>query len=494
MTPSRLSACLLVTCLAGLPALAQDSPMVGLVVEPGCSTAVDLLAVGGELYATKADGGVHTDWQFDVSAKGGPLVGLVPGDIAGGTYQVLENWNRITSPTHVAFALVTFPGGGLYVDSGFTNGYNYVGSGLVQQVGDSHAALPATAGVVLPGGLGSWTADLGGGPVSYPIEDFGSVRVAFAPLAELAGADLGGCGLGGAAADPATGAGLIVGYNAYRLADAGAVPTPAELGDPANWAGFLPYLPGVDGSDTPAAVFDPDGVPYSGDEVIEMLDGPQNQDGSPRVNGSPPDPSGLVGYWYAFQPVVAGDLADWAAVSLTNLSPADYTVDLDGDGAADAIDLDPLAGNGPEFLSPQSPRGFGGLGLTNGGVALLSRPVFAMPLACTPADPRLTEVNDLRVSRLGGSDVQVDWQDRSGDIGPGTTYQLASDFLRNARAALAADAPCSAVGLTSNGALDTTPVRDECVYFLARAVDPCAPAPDEAWGRDSLGVARPACR
>ena len=490
----RPSSVLILSCLAALSAAAQDSPTVGLVVLPGCTSLIDVPGGGGELYAVKAAGLKHVDWQVEAGAKGGPWVGMLPGDLEGGSYQVLDNWNRITSPTDAAFVFITFPDGGLYVDSGYTNAYNYVGFGLVQQVGDSPSALPGNAGVVLPGTSAGWFADLGSGPIAFPQSTVGGVKLAFAPIAEVNTVDVGGCGTGGAAVDPSSGAGLIVGYNAYRMPDTGTTPTPAELGDPANWMAFLPFGPGLDTSNSLVTSVDPDSLPYSGDEVMILHDAPTNGDGSPRLDGTPPDSSGLVGYWYAFQPVVAGDVADWSALSLTNLPPADYTVDLDGDGLIDGVDFDRGAGNGPEFRSPQAEAGHGGLGLTNAGLPLLSRPVYGIPQGCPLIDPLLFEIDDVTVTRVGASDVRVDWSDRSVDIGPGTSYEVASDLVSTMHARGSADAACTAIGLTSTTEGDARLVTDDCWYYLVRAVDPCAATPDDSWGRNSLSAARPACR
>lgn len=490
----RLFTTILLAGLLAPPLRAQDSPTVGLVSGPGCTSLVDIQGGGGELYAMKADGFSHSDWQMETSPKGGPTVGMLPGDVEGGSYQVLDNWNRVTSATDTAFVLVTFPDGGLYVDSGKTDGYNYVGSGLVSRVGDSPAALSGNAGITLPGTSAGWFADLGAGPVAFPQSTLGGVRVAFAPIPELNAADLGGCGLGGAAADPASGAGLIVGYNVFRVVDAGLTPTPAELGDTVNWVAYLPLSYGADTSNTLVTLVDPDAAPYTGDEVMVFHDAPVHGDGSPRSDGTPPDPSGLVGNWYAFQPVVAGDVSDWLAISLTNLPPADHAADLDGDGLVDAVDLDPGAGNGPEFISPQAESGHGGLGLTNAGLPLLSAPVYGLPLACPSLDPLVFEINDVTVSLSGPSDVEVRWSDRSVDIGPGTSYQVASDLVSTMHQRGTADAACTAVNLTSTSHADARPVTDDCWYYLVRAVDPCSVTPDDTWGRNSRAIPRPACR
>ena len=53
---------------------------------------------------------------------------------------------------------------------------------------------------------------------------------------------------------------------------------------------------------------------------------------------------------------------------------------------------------------------------------------------------------------------------------------------------------CAAVGLTSTTHADASPVTDDCLYYIVRAIDPCAATPDDTWGYDSFSTARPACR
>jgi hypothetical protein len=489
---NRPSIALVLAALA-LPAGAQDSPTVGVVVEGDCSTERDVLATGGELYAVKLDGFGHDDWQADATAKGGPRVGLVDGDVAGGTFQVLDNWSRPTHPSHAAFVLVTFPDGRLHLDSGATDGFNFLGSARVQQVGDSPAALPAGAGVVLPGTRDPWTADLGGGPVAFPRPTPGGVEIAFAPLAELSAVDVGGCTLGGAVPDPTSGAGLVIGYNAYRIPDAGTVPTPAEIGDPARWVAFLPFGFGLAVSSSLAALHDPDAQPYSGDEVVVFHDGRLHGDGSPRSESPAPDPTGATSYWYAFQPVVEGRLDAWTSVSLAGGVPTDLTMDVDGDGLPDAVDFDPGFANGPELVSPQAEAGFRGLGLTNGGLPLLSRPVLGTPGPCLARAASDYSVDDLRVRVEWPGQARLSWSDRVAVVGPGTTYDVASDRLSVLWAARAADAKCVARGLAGTELVDPRPAPGDGWYYLVRAVDPCAATPDEAWGADSFGRPRPSC-
>ena len=76
----------------------------------------------------------------------------------------------------------------------------------------------------------------------------------------------------------------------------------------------------------------------------------------------------------------------------------------------------------------------------------------------------------------------------------GGRRQVASDLVSTMHARGSADAACMAIGLTSTTQADARPVTDDCWYYLVRAIDPCSATPDDTWGRNSLGVARPACR
>src|SRR6185369_3287425 len=120
----------------------------------------------------------------------------------------------------------------------------------------------------------------------------------------------------------------------------------------------------------------PDGVMFSGDEVLLYQDSSNNR-GVARATGTAPDLSGATSYWYAFQPVLRGSVPDYASSGFgpgSALFFGDHRIDLDGDGRPDAVDLD-LDGT-PDFISPQAEAGISGLGLTNAHLPLLSAPVL----------------------------------------------------------------------------------------------------------------------
>jgi len=235
-----------------------------------------------------------------------------------------------------------------------------------------------------------------------------------------------GCTIGGDVPDELSGGGFIAGYNVYRVPGfQGQAATPIEF--MGNWQYYIDMLsfdltladsPGVagpdqnddglpDGDGTPAAndrapndlagLHNPDGIPYSGDEVILFQDSALNPDRSPRTSGTGPERQGQ-GYWYAFQPVLfqgSTTNLDYDGTGFTR--GADefvgmHSVDTDADGIFESLDLD-LDGQ-IDFYSPQLVTGQTGLGLTNRGLPVLSAPVFgrADPAAIL-TDPRL----DVRV-------------------------------------------------------------------------------------------------
>src|SRR6185503_17566165 len=135
----------------------------------------------------------------------------------------------------------------------------------------------------------------------------------FAPIAERNPDMIGssGCSIGGEVRDEAAGFGMIVGYNVFRLpGTAAVVPTPRDF--VGAWQYYIPFdsfdlnvadtvgvagpdmnndgLPDGDGTDAPsdslpndlAGLHNPDGLPYTGDEVILFQDSAKNPDGTAR--------------------------------------------------------------------------------------------------------------------------------------------------------------------------------------------------------------------
>ena len=385
-TRRRFAGALAALVLAAARPAAAQTPTVGLVAEESSCCAIDILGSGGELAAAQVVPGetLHDDWQFDLSAKGGDLIGLMPGDVSGQSFQLLAfNFRSGEEPTGDVFAFVTFPDGRLHLDSGPNElGFNFLDVAAAQRVGDSPSRLPASAGIALPDAAFLYAADLGAGPVPFPEETADTVRVAFAPIQDPDTGRAAGCSYGGAELDPLTGLSIVIGYNVYRLEDAGSPPAPEEIGAHANWQYFASLDPALDPADGLHEWIDPDAVPGSGDEVIVFHDGPRSLGGRARPSGTAPTRGGGVEYWYAVQPVIAGDLAEWTNLQLFTLPPTDRAFDVDGDGTDDAADAD-LDGS-MEFLSPQADAGLPGLGLTTQGRPLLSRLVRSGALA--PSD------------------------------------------------------------------------------------------------------------
>jgi len=367
----RLS--VLALLLTAATALAQ-TPAVGRVTESDCETPIDLRGAGVEIAAVKlpADGSSREDWLFHGGSAGGGLVGFGDGDLGGPLFQVAPNWTLAETTGEVLAVFLSFSDGRLALDSTASfGGIRDLGTLTPRPVGDSRPGGP-TAGVVLPGGPGLYEADLGAGPETFPREAGDGVELAFGGFGELPPAGLAAC-LGAGAADPVHGQGLLNGFNVYRMADEGSAPGPAELGRPENWIYFLP-LHGDPGG-VLASLSDPDGLPASGDEVVIFRDASAAEGGAAREFGDSPDLD-ASGWWWAVQPVVEGDLDAWESVSLAGGEPSDLRTDVDGDDLADGIDVNPEGCDGPEFLSPQAKQGWSGLGLTNSGRPLLSRPVF----------------------------------------------------------------------------------------------------------------------
>lgn len=319
--------------------------------------------------------------------------------------------------------------------------------------------------MTLPGTSSPVSVNLGAGSRSFPLGAAGGIEVVFGAVADLSTHDIGGaCTISGSNAAPATtaagavqGRGYIVGYNVYRMAGtAGVVPTRGQLGTIDNWEYYIPYsgfdltqddTPGStggidrnndgipDGDDTQApsettGFLDLAGVEQprdvigsarasTGDEIVIFQDSAISQ--RPRVSGTGPDVTGGTSYWYAFQPVIAGSVASFVNVApdvmgnstgfaVNGILPGTHTVDMDGDTVAESVTLDFTttgnalpAGDTVEFFSPQAelvpPQP--GLGLTNGGLPVLSAPVFGT------ANPAASLGQVTLNGTLSGNDVNL---------------------------------------------------------------------------------------
>lgn len=389
--------------LAGLLALPLGAlaqiPTIGTVIDPGTGAPTTAGSAGDtcELYSVKSDGGLSNDWQAELVARGGGFVGMGDADFDLGLYQVLGgNFDRPEAPTNVVAVFVTCDGGLLHFDSGLLGTFNFMGQASIQTIGNSY-----TGSLTLPGDGTAYQVDFGAGGVDFPAvgADAGgtvgqSINYAFAPFAELNDVDQGGWSWGGAAADPGSplpDGGFIVGYNVYRMEDAGGAPDVATLGAMANWVGFVPMNfdmtvgdTGAGGVDAPAdgnaagdfaGMQNADAAAYTGDEVLLFQDGAQTARDGATLNPNAADPT-LV-YWYAVQPVVRGAVADFTAVNIAGQGVNDYTI-----MGGNAVDLD-LDGT-PEFWSPNEAAGINGLGLTWNNLPLLS-PVAQTDPARLPA-------------------------------------------------------------------------------------------------------------
>ena len=424
-------------------ALAQIS---GSVAQPNCGALItDNHALLGELYVMKTHNpgtgpDQHTDWVFDLSAKGG---GAVTGTDAGGpTWMSPDNFHQNTTPPEEEFMVMTYAGGFVAVDSIALRGMpDSMGVVQRQHVGDSlPVGTAAGIGLVLPGNSSTYTVgnmmDRRTGQLAeFPLGTPSGIEVAFAPVAELNPAMIGGsgCSIGGEAADQASGRGLISGYNVYRIPGvAGLVPTPADF--IGAWQYYIPFdafdlsiadtggtagpdqnndgRPDGDGTPAPndgvpndlAGLQNPDGLPYTGDEVILFQDSALNPDGTPRTSGTAPD-SALC-YWYAFQPVLfqgPTTLQDWDGLGFSRADEFHgiHAIDTDSDGVVESLDLD--MDGVRDFYSPQVVTGQTGLGLTNSGLPLLSSPVFG----CMSANPAPALTGPRLEATVNGSRVEL---------------------------------------------------------------------------------------
>lgn len=429
--------------LLALPSSAQDA--TGAVAGNSCTALVtDNRAAGGELVALKVHnpgGGPdeHTDINWDLSAKGG--VQLPGVSVGGATYNIAATWKHQPVPPEELFVIVTYPDGTLALDSSEVRDGAAHGTVLRQRVGDSlPIGIGAGIGLQLPGSAAPYTIPTindqhGTAPASFPYGSRWGIEVAFSPIAEVNNTEISpGCTIGSEIVDPQAGFGIIVGYNVFRLEGTeSVVPTAADF--VGNWQYYMPYnsfdlavadtsgvagpdmngdgLPDGDGTDAPSdgnadgdlvGLQNPDGIPHDGDEVLIFQDSAFNPDGTARAWGTGPDRTGTIGYWYAFQPVLFSGgttVAAFDGLGFTenNLYVGTHAVDLDGNGALDALDLD-MDGS-VDFYSPQAEVGVTGYGLTNGGLPLLSAPVFGR------ANPAFAGGGLALTGRATGTGVQL---------------------------------------------------------------------------------------
>lgn len=389
----RSAIALLLLATAG--SAAAQTPTVGEISDGSCEGWADASTVG-ELYSVKIEGGSQDDWAMHLFSKGAGGIGMIAADFSGSTYQVLGgSYTRPERPTDEVCVYTTFPNGRLYLDSGnLSLGFNVQGTALVQTVGDGAALLPNSADVVLPGDESEYWTELGDGPERFPRVFGDGIELAFGPILDrdLGDQGLGECGYGGDETIWSPNGRWIVGYNVYRMEDAGSVPNPWDVATLGNWQDFVHFPSNGNLQHTLARWHDPDGQPFTGDEVLLYHDSETLADGSQRPYGSAPDLSGLTAYWYVIQPVAVGDIADWESLSLAKGPVLNRQLDLDGDTLPEAADAE---GDGsPEFISPQAVLGLPGLGLTHGGLPLTSKVVLATPPAPDVGD-------SLRIGREG---------------------------------------------------------------------------------------------
>ncbi|MEM7246991.1 MAG: hypothetical protein AAF533_16710 [Acidobacteriota bacterium] len=338
----------LLCCTVPGAVLASPIPVSGVLTE-GCAQPWNSDASLGTLVAFKVGNLEQPDVLVDDSAVGGQAIGGA--NIQDVTYLLPPNWRSETMDGErvVVFALAE---GLAVLDSDQLGGaIGNFGASAVQVVG----ALNGDAPQIEPRRHG------------YVVE--------FAPLRELTavGNPAEDCALAG---HPDGGLRLIAGYNVYRLPQ-------DEFPDPSledfRLHGFLDHLaldrvawtlvdtgegPGDLVSADEFWIRNPDGLPDSGDEVIVYRDTTLDPVG--RVRENAPDPSRA--YWYRIQPVVSGSLAYFADGEVGNSLQPTRTLDLDGDGTQEAVDLQ--RDGQPDFIDPS----LNGLGLAWSG-EILSSPV-----------------------------------------------------------------------------------------------------------------------
>ena len=415
-------------------ALAQSALTGILTTEADAGAPIDSSMC--EFYVVKAVGSnPKTDWQAHLFSKSGGGVGMGLGDFSGGVALVLGvNFTETEAGDQTEAMFYTCPNGQMAFDSGLIMN-SFFGSAALQTVGNS--ILPG--GLALPGGAGAYSVDFGSGPVDFPAVGTAAgspaaINYAFAPLVEQNDVDQGGFTWGGQAPDPGPlypqNPGFIIGYNVYRMLDGGSAPDVATLGTAANFVGFVPMGfdqtvgdPGAAGADAPAdgnalgdfaGMQNADATAYTGDEIMLYQDGPVPARDGATLLMSPADPT--MAYWYAVQPVVNGSVADFTNVSIVNGPAQDHTI---MGGMAVDLNLDGDA----EFFSPNETAGIPGLGLTHGGLPLLS-PVALSDPTNLPASGVINL--DIELGR-GGVELQLNAALEAGNVLGYNVFRLGSE-------------------------------------------------------------------
>ncbi len=490
-----------------VPAVALGAPATGFPAVPDCTnTAQNIDSANAELYVLKITPTASqrkNDWLWNTDQKAEPASDSQALLDTGGFWSSGDVWALAQGGADMAFVFITFAPSGpgepaeLYVDSNDGASVDW-GVAPLQRVGDSlPTGRDAGIGLAIPGTASTFTATVRPGVTkSFPIRTTpsgsataGSSNIAFGTIAEVNPADAvaGACQIGGNGFNPRDNTrGAIIGYNVYRIpGTAGTVPTRADfqaavLTDSDADGGWVYFLdlrtfnvtaadtnPGAPGTNAPsdtaptdlAGLQNPDGRMYSGDEVVIFQDS-ANRSGVSRVRAAELAPVPGQSYWYAVQPVVFGTMAEYTASGFTvnDFFNGDHRMDLDGDGEFDAVSLNSVAGshNTPEFISPQAEAENGGqegMGLTNGGVLLLSAPMFLDGAAALPAFGQVNlsgsvTGNDVNVQfttglergsvlgynvyRVAGEQrVRVNEQPILAKGGESNVYQLADDATRN---------------------------------------------------------------
>jgi hypothetical protein len=369
--------------------------------------------------AEKIDGGPRDDWQFDLtSLPGGARIGFAAVDVDGPSWTVhADRFSRAPSASDVTWVLGVVDDDLIALDSSSVGIGVLMGFTSFQLVGDS-PSLPASAGIVLPTDGSQYSVPTGRGRRLFPMATNSGRLIAFAPLADLSDAGVDACTTGGAVGDPASGRGLVRGYNIFRSPGPASVPPPVEVMLD-SWLDFVDLDTfdmnsfGPDRNRWDLAYFaNPDALPYTGDEIVFYSDANAWPDGSPRVDG----PLAGVGYW-AIQAVLRGDVSDFANASLAGGPPADLRVDTNQDGIFDAVDLD--QDGALEFYSPQAARGLPGLGV-GGTHADPTCPRRPRRLIFSSGDfNQLPALGEIRAeARAERSDVvlTIDLANRAGDV------------------------------------------------------------------------------
>jgi hypothetical protein len=461
---------------AAVPASAQIA-VSGLVTQPACAGLMDPAVEKAELIGVKvaAATGTCTDILFDFRQTGGLQVGgATAGDAINQSWQLPPNWTNGQLGTDAHFALLVYPpvagsrANRMAIDSGSTVNGDFAAA-VVQTVGNSiPMSYAGTQGIDLNLSGAGYSVRLRGPTglvtTNFPLGANGGIEVAFAPLAEVNATDIsggGGCYVAGETRNPAAPAdpqvdGVIIGYNVYRLSGvAGPPPTAsafytaslnADVTD--GWQYFMPLTQGhnlgsldtdplLAGTPSPSdtapndlsGLQNVDGVMYSGDEVMIYQDSAANRGVSRGAQGSAP--VGGTGYWYAFQPVLCGDVGYYSVAhgfgASGSLLNGDHGSSLSSMAAGDdSIDLD-LDGN-MEFFSPQADAGQPGLGLTypdatGTGLPVLSEPVFGQ------MDPLAAGGGVTLSGRIDGTNVNITFQTglEAGDVQGFNVYRGVAD-------------------------------------------------------------------